>query len=76
MERRARLLGREGTELILQNEEHGVFRCQGELPAVGSYGLAVPGHVCPTAIRYPGSYVIDTTGEVIDYYTHTARDRQ
>ena len=76
LERRARLLGGEGTELILQNEEHGVFRCQGELPAVGSYVLAVPGHVCPTAIRYPGSYVIDTTGEVIDYYTHTARDRQ
>ena len=33
------------------------------------------GHVCPTTIRYPGIHVIDTAGNVIDYYLHTARDR-
>jgi len=38
--------------------------------------LAAPGHVCPTTIRYPGSYVLDGQGEVVDYYPHTARDRQ
>ena len=76
LERRARLLGQEEAQLSLQNEEHGVFHWPGELPAVGSYVLAVPGHVCPTAIRYPGSYVIDGAGEVTDYYPHTARDRQ
>lgn len=72
---RAHLVGCEQAELSLQNEEHGVFHWEGELPAVGTYLLAVPGHVCPTTIRYPGSYVIDADGEVTDFYTHTARDR-
>ncbi len=31
--------------------------------------------ICPTTIRYPGIHVIDTAGEVVDYYLHTARDR-
>ena len=75
LEERAYLLGREGAELIHQSEEHGVFRIPGELPRVGDYLLAVPGHICPTTIRYPGIHVLDTTGEVVDYYVHTARDR-
>ena len=45
------------------------------MPAVGDYLLAVPGHICPTTIRYPGIHVIDTAGEVVDYNLHTARDR-
>lgn len=76
LERRARLAGREDAVLQLQNEEHGVFRLEGELPAVGTYLLAVPGHVCPTTVLYPGSYVVDAAGEVGDYYPHQARDRQ
>ena len=56
-------------------KEHGVFRIPGELPRVGDYLLAVPGHACPTAIRYPGIHVLDATGNVVDYYLHTARDR-
>lgn len=76
LERRVRLLGLEGAALQLQNEEHGVFRLEGGLPAVGTYVLAVPGHVCPTAVLYPGSLVIDGSGAVVDYYPHTARDRQ
>ena len=77
LDSRARLLGHMEAQLILQNEEHGVFLWQGEdLPAVGEYLLAVPGHVCPTAIRYPGSFVIDAEGAVVDYYPHTSRDRQ
>lgn len=75
VEERAYLLGHDTAELILQSEEHGVFRIQGELPRVGDYLLAVPGHICPTTIRYPGIHVIDTAGEVVDYYLHTARDR-
>ncbi len=35
LEERAYLLGQETAELILQNEEHGVFRIPGELPRVG-----------------------------------------
>ncbi len=76
LEKRARLLNDTSAELIAQNEEHGVFRWQGELPAIGTYVLAVPGHVCPTTMRYPGSYVLDVEGQVVDYYPHTARDRQ
>jgi D-serine deaminase-like pyridoxal phosphate-dependent protein len=73
---RARILGRLEAELILQNEEHGIFHWPGELPALGTFLLAVPGHVCPTTVCHPGSYVIDGEGEVIDYYPHTARDRR
>ena len=75
IEERVCLLGHDKAELILQSEEHGVFRIPGELPGMGDYLLAVPGHVCPTTIRYPGIHVIDTAGEVVDYYLHTARDR-
>ena len=75
VEERAYLLGQDEAQLILQNEEHGVFRIPGELPRVGDYLLVVPGHICPTTIRYPGIHVLDTAGEVVDYYLHTARDR-
>ena len=73
---RASLLGHDAAQLILQDEEHGVFRMPGELPCVGDYLLAVPGHACPTTIRYPGIHVVDTAGEVVDFYLHSARDRQ
>ena len=76
VEERAYLLGYDKAELILQSEEHGVFRIPGELPRVGDYLLAVPGHICPTTILYPGIHVLDTAGDVVDYYMHTARDRQ
>jgi D-serine deaminase-like pyridoxal phosphate-dependent protein len=75
VEERALILGQEGAQLIMQSEEHGVFRFPGELPRVGDYLLAVPGHICPTTILYPGIHVLDTAGEVVDYYFHTARDR-
>ena len=76
LENRATLLGHVDTRLVLQNEEHGVFTCSHELPEVGCYLLAVPWHVCTTTIRYPGSYVLDETGQVVDYYPHVARDRR
>jgi len=74
-EERAYLLGHDSARLIAQSEEHGVFQLPGELPRVGDYLLAVPGHICPTTICYPGIHVLDTTGAVVDYYLHTARDR-
>jgi len=75
LEERAFLLGHDEAELLSQSEEHGVFRIPGELPRVGDYLLAVPGHICPTTIRYPGIHVMDSGGNVVDYYLHTARDR-
>jgi D-serine deaminase-like pyridoxal phosphate-dependent protein len=76
LEERATLLGIEMPEMVWQSEEHAMFTVAGDLPDVGAYLLAIPGHICPTTIRYPGSHVIDAKGEVVDYYLHTARDRQ
>jgi D-serine deaminase-like pyridoxal phosphate-dependent protein len=73
---RAVLLGHDTAELIRQSEEHGVFRFADDLPQVGDYLLAIPGHICPTTIRYPGIHVINAAGEVVDYFLHTARDRE
>jgi D-serine deaminase-like pyridoxal phosphate-dependent protein len=73
---RLRVLGCPEAELVGQNEEHAIFSWAGDPPSVGTYFLAVPGHVCPTTICYPGSYLIDDAGEVIDFYPHTARDRR
>jgi len=75
LEERAYLLGQDEARLVLQSEEHGVFRISGKLPHVGDYLLAVPGHICPTTTCYPGIHVLDSSGEVVDYYLHTARDR-
>jgi D-threonine aldolase len=75
LEERAIILGHDTARLVSQSEEHGVFQIHGERPRIGDYLLAVPGHVCPTTIRYPGIHVIDTAGEVVDYFLHTARDR-
>ena len=50
---RARLIGHEAAELVLHNEEFGVFRVPGKLPEIGAYLLAVPWHIGPTTIRYP-----------------------
>ena len=76
MDRRATLLGYEDANLLMQNEEHGVFAFRaGELPPVGTYLLAVPWHVCPTATKYPGSYVVDEQGALVDFHPHSARDR-
>jgi D-serine deaminase-like pyridoxal phosphate-dependent protein len=76
IEARVRLLGREAATLVLHSEEYGVFRFDGGLPVIGEYLLAVPGHIGPTTVRYPGSYVLDPEGAVVDYYEHTARDRE
>jgi D-serine deaminase-like pyridoxal phosphate-dependent protein len=76
LEERATLLGHDAAEMVWQSEEHAMFRISGDMPQVGDYLLAVPGHICPTTIRYPGIHVIDAEGQVVDYYLHTARDRQ
>jgi len=76
LEERATLLGHDTAEMVWQSEEHAMFRIAGDMPQVGDYLLAVPGHICPTTIRYPGSHVIDSEGQVVDFFLHTARDRQ
>jgi D-serine deaminase-like pyridoxal phosphate-dependent protein len=75
MGERASLCGHEAAELVMHNEEYGVFRMRGELPGIGDYLLAIPGHIGPTSVRYPGAHVIDSAGRVVDYFPHSARDR-
>ena len=75
MAERARLLGHETAELVMHHEEYGVFRMPGDLPGIGDYLLAIPGHIGPTTVRYPGAHVIDPAGRVIDFYLHSSRDR-
>lgn len=75
LEERAFLLGWDTAKLISHSEEHGVFQISDGLPQIGEYLLAVPGHICPTTFCYPGIHVVDSAGEVVDYYLHTARDR-
>jgi len=75
LEERARLAGRDDARLVLQSEEHGVFAMDPPLPERGDYYLAVPGHICPTMVRFPFSYVVNRDGDVIDCWEHTARDR-
>lgn len=75
MANRCHLLGVPEARLTKQNEEHAVFTCGGEIPDIGVYLLAIPGHVCTTTMRFPGSFAVGESGQVIDYYPHTARDR-
>ena len=75
MATRAGLIGHEVLEVVLQNEEHGVFRWAEALPEVGTYLLAVPRHVCPTTTMHRASLVVDVAGEVTGTWAHTARDR-
>lgn len=72
---RAHLLGHDTAYLTMHNEEYGVFRTQCELPEIGGYLLAVPGHIGPTTVRYTGGHVVDAEGRLIDFFEHTARDR-
>lgn len=72
---RVRLLGHETAYLSMHNEEYGVFRMHGDLPETGAYLLAAPGHVGPTTPRFSGSHVVDAEGRQVDFFEHTARDR-
>lgn len=74
-DKRARFLGYDDARLVSQSEEHGVFTFPGKCPAIGDYLYAIPGHVCPTTIRYPGSHVVNPDGDITDFWAHTARDR-
>jgi D-serine deaminase-like pyridoxal phosphate-dependent protein len=75
IEERVSLLGHEAATLVMHSEEYGVFQVPGDVPDIGEYLLAVPGHIGPTTVRYPGSHVLDSAGAVVGYYEHTARDR-
>lgn len=70
-----RILGAPRARLLLQNEEHAVIATEGHDLKLGDHVLAVPGHVCTTVFRYPGSWFIDASGNAAGWNEHTARDR-
>jgi len=76
VELRAHVMEYPNAQLIHQSEEHGVFLMENTLPCIGDYMMVIPGHICPTVAKYPGAYVVDGQGSVIDYFDHTARDRK
>jgi len=63
MRERVRLPGYEIAYLEMYNEEYVL------------YLLAVPGHVGPTMVRYPGSHVNGSVGTQVDFLVITAQNR-
>jgi D-serine deaminase-like pyridoxal phosphate-dependent protein len=72
---RFRLVGAPPARLLQQTEEHAVVDTAGHSLSLGDYALAIPGHVCTTVFRYPGSWFVDAAGHVTGWNEHTARDR-
>lgn len=72
---RFRLVGAPQARLLRQTEEHAVVDTGGHPPALGDYVLAIPGHICTTVFRYPGSWWVGAAGRVTGWNEHTARDR-
>ena len=68
------VVGHPRAELTAQSEEHGVVKLNGEKLDVGDYILAAPGHACTTTVKFPFANVVDTHGNIVARYDHTARD--
>ncbi|MFO0928716.1 MAG: hypothetical protein U0736_17120 [Gemmataceae bacterium] len=69
------LLGVEGYQAVLQNEEHLVVETpQASRFNPGDEVLAIPTHVCPTVALHQHAYVVDG-GRVVGTWKITARDR-
>lgn len=70
--------GLQGASVVMQNEEHWVFRMdegrESERPAIGSVFYVIPTHVCPTTALYANAVVIEN-GEIAGVWPVTARDR-
>jgi D-serine deaminase-like pyridoxal phosphate-dependent protein len=61
---------------ILQNEEHWVLESPGAAGLrIGGELYILPTHICPTFAQYREVHVIDSTGEWIERWEVTARDR-
>ena len=71
---RLKLIGKDKAELIAQSEEHGVVKLNGEKLAVGDFIFAAPGHACTTTVKFPFANVVNTEGEIVGRYDHSARD--
>ena len=75
LEHRFKLVQYPGAELVLQSEEHGVVKLNGNSLNVGDFIIAAPGHACTLTVKFPYTNVISDEGEIIGRYQHDARDR-
>ena len=74
MNNRFTVLGHPKAELVAQSEEHGVVKLNGEKLEVGDFIFAAPGHACTTTVKFPFANVVNTEGEIVGRYDHSARD--
>ena len=75
LEHRFRIIGYDKAILILQSEEHGVIKLNGEKMEVGDFVLAAPGHACTMTVKFPSTNIVDQEGNIRGKFIHSARDR-
>ncbi|MFL2761975.1 MAG: alanine racemase [Dehalococcoidia bacterium] len=75
LEHRFKLVQYPDTELVLQNEEHGVVKLNGTSLNVGDFVIAAPGHACTLTVKFPYTNVVSKEGKLIGRFVHDARDR-
>lgn len=74
--KRGRILGLEGAETLLHNEEHWALHgAQADRYAVGDSVFVVPTHVCPCTNLHPVLYVVEPDGKVGPHWEVAARQR-
>ncbi len=73
---RGLILDHEGSQPMLQNEEHWVFTAPKKgLPEIGEEVYVIPTHICPTVALYERAHIINTDGVCYTEWKIAARDR-
>jgi len=73
---RGLILDHEGSEPVLQNEEHWVFTAPRKgLPKIGEEVYVIPTHICPTVALYERAHIINADGVCYTEWKIAARDR-
>jgi len=74
--KRGRILGLEGAEAAVHNEEHwALISDRADQYQVGDHLLIIPTHICPCTNLHPVLYVLDGAGKLIDRWEVAARQR-
>jgi D-threonine aldolase len=74
--KRGRILGLEGAETTLHNEEHWTLRSeQAARYRVGDTVLVIPSHICPCTNLHPVLQVVEPDGSVRERWEVAARQR-
>ena len=74
--KRGRLLGLEGAETLLHNEEHWTLQTdRAGAYTVGDLILVIPTHICPCTNLHPQLYVVERDGSLGECWEVAARQR-